>query len=451
MKKRFIASLLTGVMAVSLAACGSSTSSATQEEGAAEDTAAGTSGTTAKSTAAGSSMSVSWWGNQTRNERTQKVLDTYGEEKGITFDGQFSEWNDYWNKLATASAGHTLPDVVQMDYSYLQQYVSNGLLVDLTPYVEDGTLDVSNVSDTVLNSGKVDGKLYAIPLGVNVPAVMYNKDLLDENGIEIHDNMTLDEFYDVCREVYDKTGYKTDVFYGNGADYCAYVLRGEGGHLYDDGQIGATQEQLEAFFEIYELGIEEGWACDPAIYAERTIGTPEQMPLVYGSSPSTMSWCSFSWSNALSALQNAAGDAFTIEMTTWPSKDPAASDYLKPSQFFCITVDCDNQEEAAKLINYWTNDVEANKVLLGERGIPISSEVSNGIKELLDASSQKATDFVNNVVTPNSAPIDAPSPEGSAEVIEQVNQLVEKVCYGETTAEEAAAQLLSVGNEALSK
>ncbi len=452
MKKRFIASLLTGVMAVSLAACGSSTSSATQEEGTAEDTAAGASGAAAKSTAAGSSMSVSWWGNQTRNERTQKVLDTYGEENGITFDGQFSEWNDYWNKLATASAGHTLPDVVQMDYSYLQQYVSNGLLVDLTPYyVEDGTLDVSNVSDTVLNSGKVDGKLYAIPLGVNVPAVMYNKDLLDENGIEIHDNMTLDEFYDVCREVYEKTGYKTDVFYGNGADYCAYVLRGEGGHLYDGSQIGATQEQLEAFFEIYELGIEEGWACDPAIYAERTIGTPEQMPLVYGSSPSTMSWCSFSWSNALSALQNAAGDAFTIEMTTWPSKDPAASDYLKPSQFFCITVDCDNQEEAAKLINYWTNDVEANKVLLGERGIPISSEVSNGIKELLDASSQKATDFVNNVVTPNSAPIDAPSPEGSAEVIEQVNQLVEKVCYGETTAEEAAAQLLSVGNEALSK
>ena len=45
------------------------------------------------------------------------------------------------------------------------------------------------------------------------------------------------------------------------------------------------------------------------------------MPLVYGSSPSTMSWCSFTWSNALSALQNAAGDNFTIEMTTWPSKD----------------------------------------------------------------------------------------------------------------------------------
>mgnify|MGYP000326177490 FL=1 len=127
--------------------------------------------------------------------------------------------------------------------------------------------------------------------------------------------------------------------YATGADYCAYVLRGEGGHLYNGSEIGATEEQIEAFFDIYETGIAEGWACDPAIYAERTIGTPEQMPLVYGSSPSTMSWCSFTWSNALSALQNAAGDNFTIEMTTWPSKDPKTSDYLKPSMFFCITAD----------------------------------------------------------------------------------------------------------------
>ena len=279
MNKKFIAAAMAGTMALSLAACGGSSAS-TGESTAASTSTDTAASSAAETSAASGSMSVAWWGNQTRNERTQQVLDTYGEANGISFDGQFAEWSDYWNKLATASAGHTLPDVVQMDYSYLQQYVSNGLLVDLTPYVEDGTLDVSNVSETVLNSGKVDGKLYAIPLGVNVPAVMYNKDLLDENGIEIHDNMTLDEFYDVCREVYEKTGYKTDVFYGNGADYCAYVLRGEGGHLYNGSEIGATEEQIEAFFDIYETGIAEGWACDPAIYAERTIGTPEQMPLV---------------------------------------------------------------------------------------------------------------------------------------------------------------------------
>ena len=57
---------------------------------------------------------------------------------GVVLDGQFSEWGDYWNKLATASAGNSLPDVIQMDYAYLDQYAKNNLLLDLTPYVEGG-------------------------------------------------------------------------------------------------------------------------------------------------------------------------------------------------------------------------------------------------------------------------------------------------------------------------
>ena len=330
--------------------------------------------------------------------------------------------------------------------------MSNGLLVDLTPYIENGTIDVSNISENALNPGKVGDGLYAISAGVNVPTIVYNKTLLDENGITIKDNMNLEEFYAVCREVYEKTGYKTDVFYGNGADYLGYVMRGEGTHIYgEDGKFQATEEDFKKFFDIYETGIAEGWICDPSIYAERTVGTPEQMPLVYGSSPATMSWCSFSWSNALASLRNAAADGVELAITTWPSSDPVASDYLKPSMFFCVTTDSANPDEAAAFINYWTNDVEANKLLLGERGIPISSLVADGISELMDANQQDAADFINNVVTPNSSTIDAPMPEGAAEVTQLVNQLVEKVCYGEINAAEAASQLYTQGSAALEK
>lgn len=72
-------------------------------------------------------MSVFWWGSQLRNERTQQILDMYAEEHPyITFDGQFSD--DYWTRMATLAAGHTLPDVVQMVYGYLNQYASEGTL-----------------------------------------------------------------------------------------------------------------------------------------------------------------------------------------------------------------------------------------------------------------------------------------------------------------------------------
>jgi multiple sugar transport system substrate-binding protein len=459
--KRKLAMLMTGLLTISmLGGCGNSANTDSIADTSATDTAAaneqstGQSDTSTQTASSGSAaLTIAWWGNQTRNERTQQVLDLYSSaNEGITFDGQFAEWADYWTKLATASAGLTLPDIIQMDYSYLEQYVSNGLLVDLTPYIEDGTIDVSNISDNALDPGRVGDGLYAINAGVNVPTVVYNKTLLDENGITINDNMTLEEFYAVCRDVSEKTGYKTDVFYGNGADYLGYVMRGEGTHLYgEDGKLQATEDELKKFFDIYETGMAEGWMCDPSIYAERTIGTPEQMPLVYGSSPATMSWCSFTWSNSLASLRNAAPEGVELAITTWPSANPTASNYLKPSMFFCITTDSANPDESAAFINYWTNDVEANKILLGERGIPISSAVADGISELMDANQQDAADFINNVVTPNSSTIDAPMPEGAAEVTQMVNQLVEKVCYGEVTAAEAANQLYTQGSAALEK
>ena len=119
--------------------------------------------------------------------------------------------------------------------------------------------------------------------------------------------------------------------------------------------------------------------------------------------------------------------------------------------FFSITVDGKNPDEAAKFLNYWNNDIEANKILLGERGIPVSSVVSEQISCLMDKSSQQVIDFVYNVVEPNSSLIDPPSPEGSAEVIQAVNQLVEKVGYQELTAADAAKELYNIGNGALSK
>ena len=157
-------------------------------------------------------LSFAWWGNQTRNERTQQILDMYSEEnEGITFTPIFTDWGDYWMKLATAAAGHTLPDIVQMDYSYLKQYVSNDLLLDLTPYVESGVIDLSEADESIMNSARVGNGIYAICNGINVPALMYNEDVLEEAGIGIKDHMTTEEFIDICRQVYEKTGYRTNI------------------------------------------------------------------------------------------------------------------------------------------------------------------------------------------------------------------------------------------------
>ena len=431
--KKQLSFALAGVMALGmLAGCGGGT---------------GSSGSTSESSDGTVNLTFTWWGNQTRNERTQAALDLYSEQNpGVTFDPQFAEWNDYWDKLATAAAGHSLPDIVQMDYSYLEQYVSNGLLVDLTPYIEDGTINVDNVDEGILNSGKVGDGIYALCNGVNVPALLYNKTLLYEAGITIKDNMTMDEFIAVSKEVYEKTGYKTNIAYGSDA-YIDYFCRAYDEIVYEADSIGASQETLDAFYSLYEDGINEGWLIDPSVFAEVTVGSVEQDPMVYGSSPETMSWCFFAYSNQLTATKSAAPEGMEIGMTTWPSADPAKSDFLKPSQFFAITVDSENPDEAAKVLDFITNSVECNNILLGERGVPISSEVSNAISENMSEDDRNIITFINEVVTPNSSTISPPAPTAASEAYNLNDNLIEKVCYGEPTAAEAAQQMYEEGNE----
>lgn len=432
MKRRILSIILATAMACSLAACGGNGNSEKSEKTTKEDSG---------------KMTFAWWGNQVRNERTSKILEMYSEENpGITFDGQFSEWNDYWNKLATASAGHNLPDIVQMDWMYYDQYVENGLLLDLTPYIEDGTLNLSDADDSILDAAKVDGKTYAVCNGVNAPALLYNKTALDGAGITIKDGMTLNEFIELSKEIEKKTGYKTNVA------YCAetvpeYMLRADGQLLFEDGKLGASSaEYLNTIFSLEEQAIKEGWHVDPSVFTEITIGSPEQDPIVYGSSPERMSWCMFAYSNQLNAVQAAAPEGVEIGITTWPTDNLEKSNYLKPSQFFAVTTDCKNPKEAVKVLDYITNSVECNEVLLAERGVPISKTVSEAIAPKLDKANQKAVEYINNVVTPTCSTINPPAANGANEVYDLLKNLEEQVLYGQITAEEAANQLFEEGN-----
>lgn len=390
-------------------------------------------------------MSVFWWGSQLRNERTQQILDMYAEEHPyITFDGQFSD--DYWTRMATLAAGHTLPDVVQMVYGYLNQYASEGTLVDLTPYIEDGTIDVSNVSEDVLTTGKIGDGIYAICNGVNASALFYNKTVLDEAGIEIHDYMNVEEFEEICRQVYEKTGYKTSLSYGamSSETFMQYLLRGEGKHLYNGDALGVeSAEDVLPYFQLYEDGIKEGWHLDPSLYVERTRGQVQEDPMVYGSSPENMSWCGFYASNQLVAMQSAAPEGVDIALTTFPTNDAKAALWLNPSQFFCVSADSENPDEAAALIDYITNSVECNNVLLGERGVPISSVVAETIAQQQSADDQEVVEYINNVVTPNSTVIDAPSPAAGSEVMILIDSLAERIMYGELTAQEASEEFIT--------
>lgn len=401
-------------------------------------------------------MTFTWWGNQVRNDRTNAAIELYmGENEGVSIDGQPAEWGDYWTKLSTSAAGNAMADICQMDYKYLMQYVNNDLLLDLTPYVESGLLNLDDCNQDIVNAGKVGDGLYAICIGINSPALLYNKTVTDAAGVEIKDNMTMDEFIEVCKTIDEKTGYKTNISYNNGENFIEYYLRANDVVMFEpEGKMGGTADDYAEYLSILEQGIKEGWHLSAEVLSSINVDSVEESPLVSGSSPATMSWCGFAYTNQLVATRKAAPEGADIQMTTWPSKDPKKSDYLKPGQFISVSkqaLDRGTAEEAVKFVNWFTNSVDCNNVLLAERGIPLSTVVADAVAPNLTPDEQSIVTFLNDVVAKNSSQINPPTPDGYAEVANKLKELEEQVAYGQLTSQEAGQQLFDFGNEKLAE
>ena len=74
----------------------------------------------------GNTLTMTWWGGQQRHEQTQQLFDEYSKENpGLTIKGTPSNWDGYFEKLATQAASGSMPDIVQMDYLYIKTYAKD--------------------------------------------------------------------------------------------------------------------------------------------------------------------------------------------------------------------------------------------------------------------------------------------------------------------------------------
>jgi len=82
-------------------------------------------------------------------------------------------------------------------------WAANGWLADLTDYAGDADYDVDDLMPPVRDALTVDDSLYAVPFYAESSFLMYNKEILDEAGIEVSDRPTWDEVAEAARAVAD--------------------------------------------------------------------------------------------------------------------------------------------------------------------------------------------------------------------------------------------------------
>ncbi|WP_054859940.1 extracellular solute-binding protein [Gracilibacillus sp. JCM 18860] len=422
--KKSLLLLLGLVMVLFLAACGG-------EEGSEENTSGDSSDEGSDEASGDVKLRIAWWGEQSRNDYTLEVIELYEEQNpGVTIEPEYASWDDYWRKLAPQAAANELPDIIAMDLSYLSQYAENGQLANLSDFI-GSEINVDNISEDNINTGKVNDGLYGFNLGgVNAVGFQYNPEKLKEIGIEeIPEDWTWDDFMEMSQKaadagVYFDNGFQADVFFN-------YYLRQNGKRLYaEDGSgLGYEDDQLFVdFFSMIQKEVEKGATPTPDFMAQ--LAGPEDDPVVKGEGVGI-----FQWSNQFVGLEQTSGLDFNIA----PMPGPNVSDglFLKPSMFFSVAENSEAKAEAAKFIDFFVNNIEANKLILGERGVPVSSAVKEALAEEVSSSQAEVFEYIS-WVEENSTPMGPADPAAAGEIIELLTNLSEQISYGEITPEDAA-------------
>lgn len=437
-KKQVLATLCAGMMVASVATgCGSAAESAADSTAASTDsTNASTEASSASTTADGKTqLNILWWGSQTRHELTTQMLEKFQEENpDIEVVMDYSDWDGYWTKLPAQVAGGQTPDVFQMDYAKLAQYVENGVMAPLDDYVADGSLDLSNVAQSVIDSGSIDGKLYAVSTGTNAPVMLYRKDILDDLGIEMPMNPTMSEYTDISKKVYEATGLRDTFVTSCSADNLRFRLRNYGMNLYNDDASALGFDDPKHIVDMWQLALDsqnEGWGL---MIGEETATTAFDSMVMD-------SWSRYQNSNELQAYRDATGKDISMVMIPNTDDATASATYLKPAMFWCVAADSDVKDAAVRFINYFTNDTSCYDIVGIERAVPISSEMREYVAPTLDEVGKQVVEFVDYVSQPNMAsPLMNPDPAKHSEISDLLSQYSDQVRYGEITDLPTAAQ-----------
>jgi ABC-type glycerol-3-phosphate transport system substrate-binding protein len=430
------------MLAAALAACGSNNGSNDNNGASSASPSASQSASSAASPSGSAGgepvkLTIAWWGSQERHDATQKALQQYTTlHPNVTFESQFSGWDGYFDKLAVQNSAGNAPDIIQMDAAYVNDYVGRGLLADI------GSINTADVDPSVLASGQVDGKLYAMPLGVAALGMVYDKSVVDKLGLTPPSfDWTWDDYYAFGEAAKAKLGKDKYVFEDQSADlvdYTAYQYSMGKGYIYNDqGQLAIDKDTwiqyMTKMSELRDKGI-----LTPADLTTTDKELDPQLDNVVNGNAIARHL----FSNQVTAID--ALKPNTYDYAAMP-KGKEAGGWLKPSMFWSVNAKSKHTEEAKAFIDWFINDTDVAQTLGLTRGTPVSKKVVESLTPNFSEADKTSVAFLNSV-TPNAQKF-INDPQGWGSFKNDYKTIVEEIQFGQSTPEQAYDKLMKKADE----
>ncbi|MBA2813269.1 extracellular solute-binding protein [Streptomyces sp. KM273126] len=385
-------------------------------------------------------ITFAWWGADARAKLTLKAIELFEQEHpNIDVDPQYADWPGYWDRLATTTAAGDMPDVSQFDQVYLASYAQRGALLDLSTV--DNILNLSALDDDILETGRVDGTQYAVPLGGAANGVVINTSLFEEYDIELPDltTWTWGDFTRVAEELTEASDGKARGVtpFSNSFDLGVWA-RQQGSEVFDDEAVVLDADALASYWERQLDWIGSGAAPSVEHLIEMTDVTLDQVDVVTG-----RTGMAFIPAGAFTAYQSAAPD-FDYDLANWPSDSttPPGFQYLKPTMYWSAASTSSHPAEAALLIDFLSNDPRVGEIFGLDRGEPANPAFRKALVPGLDATGRETLAFSEAMVEEVGEPASI-TPSGGSAMDALLKRYTQDVLLGEASPREAAEGFIS--------
>ena len=215
---------------------GSSAQTQTESTAAAAEAEAPAQESGAKSSAM-SKVVVNIWDSK-QQKGIQTICDEWTATSGIPVSVEVVDWDNYWTLLEAGASGGQMPDVFWMHSQYSEKYMDQGILLDLTDYIEkDENTDLANYYPEIVELYQYDGHTYALPKDYDTIGLWYNKDMFDEAGIAYPDETwTWETLHDVAAQLTKEDGSQYGLTGNTDANQEGYynAIYSYGGYVIND-------------------------------------------------------------------------------------------------------------------------------------------------------------------------------------------------------------------------
>ena len=158
---------------------------------------------------AGGALTINIW-DSNQQAGIQEICNDWTAQGNPEVKVEVVDWDNYWTLLEAGASGGQLPDVFWMHSDYAQIYMENDVLLDLTDYIANDGIDLGIYYPDITAIYQSNGKTYALPKDHDTIALLYNKALFDEAGVDYPTNdWTYEDMYEAAKAITEKTADDT--------------------------------------------------------------------------------------------------------------------------------------------------------------------------------------------------------------------------------------------------